>query len=171
MPSTLPLANPRVRGRREGHTRAGRTGCRPGDSGSARGVPSPMVRQPLPASRGLELYYLEKLEADSRWVTRRLAAGRERRPEARQAGPAHRPPCPQLQGGVPLCTLGAALGRGPEHPALETLSYTEQDMQLSTFGVSNQRTAAAAAKSLQSCPALCDPIDGSPPGSPIPGIL
>ena len=30
---------------------------------------------------------------------------------------------------------------------------------------------AAAAKSLQSCPALCDPIDGSPPGSPVPGIL
>ena len=32
-------------------------------------------------------------------------------------------------------------------------------------------TAAAAAKSLQSCPTLCDPIDGSPPGSPVPGIL
>ena len=31
--------------------------------------------------------------------------------------------------------------------------------------------AAAAAKSLQSCPTLWDPIDGSPPGSPIPGIL
>ena len=31
--------------------------------------------------------------------------------------------------------------------------------------------AAAAAKSLQSCPTLCDPIDGSPPGSTIPGIL
>ena len=30
---------------------------------------------------------------------------------------------------------------------------------------------AAAAKSLQSCPTLCNPIDGSPPGSPIPGIL
>ena len=30
---------------------------------------------------------------------------------------------------------------------------------------------ASAAKSLQSCPTLCDPIDGSPPGSPIPGIL
>ena len=27
------------------------------------------------------------------------------------------------------------------------------------------------AKSLQSCPTLCDPIDGSPPGSPVPGIL
>ena len=32
-------------------------------------------------------------------------------------------------------------------------------------------TAAAAAKSLQSCPTLCDPIDGSPPGSSIPDIL
>ena len=31
--------------------------------------------------------------------------------------------------------------------------------------------AATAAKSLQSCPTLCDPIGGSPPGSPIPGIL
>ena len=31
--------------------------------------------------------------------------------------------------------------------------------------------AAVAAKSLQSCPTLCDPRDGSPPGSPIPGIL
>ena len=32
-------------------------------------------------------------------------------------------------------------------------------------------TAAATAKSLQSCPTLCDPIDGSPPGSPVPGIF
>ena len=31
--------------------------------------------------------------------------------------------------------------------------------------------SAAAARSLQSCPTLCDPIDGSPPGSPVPGIL
>ena len=31
--------------------------------------------------------------------------------------------------------------------------------------------AAAAAKSLQLCQALCDSIDGSPPGSPVPGIL
>ena len=35
----------------------------------------------------------------------------------------------------------------------------------------NDTAAAAAAKSLQSCPTLCDPIDGSPPGSPVPGIL
>ena len=36
---------------------------------------------------------------------------------------------------------------------------------------SKKPAAAAAAKSLQSCPTLCDPIDGSPPGSPIPGSL
>ena len=35
----------------------------------------------------------------------------------------------------------------------------------------NKNAAAAAAKWLQSCPTLCDPIDGSPPGSPVPGIL
>ena len=35
----------------------------------------------------------------------------------------------------------------------------------------NKAAATAAAKSLQSCPALCNPTDGSPPGSPIPGIL
>ena len=35
----------------------------------------------------------------------------------------------------------------------------------------NMIYAAAAAKSLQSCPTLCDPTDGSPPGFPVPGIL
>ena len=35
----------------------------------------------------------------------------------------------------------------------------------------NSNYAAAAAKSLQSCLTLCDPIDGSPPGSHVPGIL
>ena len=43
-----------------------------------------------------------------------------------------------------------------KHQARITLRYTN---------------AAAAAKSPQSCPTLCDPIDGSPPGSPVPGIL
>ena len=43
---------------------------------------------------------------------------------------------------------------------LYQLSYIHKDV-----------AAAAAAKSLQSCPILCDPTDGSPPGSPVPGIL
>ena len=44
------------------------------------------------------------------------------------------------------------------------------DLQLG-FYYYNPTAAAAAAKLLQSCPTLCDPIDGSPPGSPVPGIL
>ena len=35
----------------------------------------------------------------------------------------------------------------------------------------HRAAAAAAAKSLQSCSTLCDPVDGSPAGSPVPGIL
>ena len=37
--------------------------------------------------------------------------------------------------------------------------------------IDQEVAAAAADKLLQSCPTLCDPIDGSPPGSPVPGIL
>ena len=44
------------------------------------------------------------------------------------------------------------------------------DVQLKVGG-QNEHAAAAAAKSHQSCPTLCNPIDGSPPGSPDPGIL
>ena len=39
------------------------------------------------------------------------------------------------------------------------------------FNNDNEETAAAAAKSLQTCPTLCDPRDSSPPGSPFSGIL
>ena len=39
------------------------------------------------------------------------------------------------------------------------------------FSRCGQPSAAAAAKSLQLCPILCDPIDGSPPGSSVPGSL
>jgi len=46
------------------------------------------------------------------------------------------------------------------------LSYEVEHLFIKPFAA-----AAAAAKSLQSCPTLCDPIDGSPPGSPFPGIL
>ena len=43
-------------------------------------------------------------------------------------------------------------------------TYTEENKK-------ENAAAAAAAKSLQLCPTLCDPIDGSPPGSSVPGIL
>ena len=56
----------------------------------------------------------------------------------------------------------------------ETL-FNLPSLDVKTYSAEITRTlhaaAAAAAKSLQSCLALCDPIDGSPPGSPIPGIL
>ena len=38
------------------------------------------------------------------------------------------------------------------------------------FPIILANTATAAAKSLQSCPTLCNPIDGSQPGSPVPGL-
>ena len=40
-----------------------------------------------------------------------------------------------------------------------------------TYSLEGKLDKPAAAKSLQSCPTLCDPIDGSPPGSPLPGLL
>ena len=42
---------------------------------------------------------------------------------------------------------------------------------ISLFTVCHHAAAAAAAKPLQSCPTLCNPIDSSPPGSSVPGIL
>ena len=45
------------------------------------------------------------------------------------------------------------------------------DMNFSKLREIVAEEPAAAAKSLQSCPTLCDPIHGSPPGSPVPGIL
>ena len=52
---------------------------------------------------------------------------------------------------------------------LISLKHLLSLLQLS--GSQDAVTVAAAARSLQSCPTLHDPIDGSPPGSPIPGIL
>ena len=49
--------------------------------------------------------------------------------------------------------------------------YMDEMGNHSTILICLERVAAAAAKSPQSCLTLCDPIDGSPPGSPIPGIL
>ena len=46
-----------------------------------------------------------------------------------------------------------------------------QDKSKEKHTKTHTNLTAAAAKSLQSCPTLCDPIDSSPPGSPIPGIL
>ena len=54
-----------------------------------------------------------------------------------------------------------------------SLYRLSQDIEYSSLLYSKTlpTITTTAAKSLQSCPTLCDPIDGSPPGSPIPGIL
>ena len=53
----------------------------------------------------------------------------------------------------------------------EVMKYSTIDVVMIAKFCKYIAAAAAAAKSLQSCPTLCDPRDGSPPGSPIPGIL
>ena len=50
---------------------------------------------------------------------------------------------------------------------IKFIYYVVQNVNSFSFDTA----AAAAAKSLQSCPTLCDPMDGSPPGTPVPGIL
>ena len=52
------------------------------------------------------------------------------------------------------------------------LEETQAGIKIAGRNINNLRYAnAATAKSLQSCPTLCDPIDSSPPGYPVPGIL
>ena len=53
----------------------------------------------------------------------------------------------------------------------KALSLWNGSTDSKTLDYQRNNPAAAAAKSLQSCPTLCDPIDGSPPGSAVPGIL
>ena len=54
---------------------------------------------------------------------------------------------------------------------LEVVKQEMARVNIETLGISELKWTAASAKSLQSCPTLCDPIDGSPSGSTIPGIL
>ena len=59
----------------------------------------------------------------------------------------------------------------PIAPALVGRFFTTEPSEKHYWGIYTAATATATAKSLQSCLTLCDPIDGSPPGSPVPGIL
>ena len=58
---------------------------------------------------------------------------------------------------------------GADEPVCRAAMETQTREQL--VDTVREGAAAAAAKSLQSCPTLCDPIDGSPPGSAVPRIL
>ena len=64
----------------------------------------------------------------------------------------------------------AWLGEGhlPGHRLLSCVLTWQEGLEST---IESLAAAAAAAKSLQSCPTLCDPRDSSPPGSPVPGIL
>ena len=71
---------------------------------------------------------------------------------------------------------GALAGCSPPgHKRVGHNLATKQQSQIplasDELNVRDSRPTAAAAKSLQSCPTLCDPIDVSPQGSPVPGIL
>ena len=69
------------------------------------------------------------------------------------------------------CYTAQGLKWGTEHPRPATTSSITQPIYWDYPTCNPSTDAAAAAKSLQSCPTLCDPRDGSPPGSPVPGIL
>ena len=56
------------------------------------------------------------------------------------------------------------------HSEVKVKSLSHVQLFVTPWTVAHQ-SPAAAAKSLQSCPTLCDPTDGSPPGSAVPGIL
>ena len=66
--------------------------------------------------------------------------------------------------------MGAGRGAGVYSSHLESNFSSEELLPWSCIQQFFP-AAAVAAKSLQSCPTLCDPIDGSPPGFPVPGIL
>jgi len=57
------------------------------------------------------------------------------------------------------------------YPRIKPISLVSPSLVGRFFTTKPPAAAAAAAKWLQSCPSLCDPKDGSPPGSPITGIL
>ena len=62
------------------------------------------------------------------------------------------------------------MDRGARGTIVHGIAESNMTEQLTT-SIQNKLIVAAAAKSLQSCPTLCDPIDSSPPGSPVLGIL
>ena len=64
-----------------------------------------------------------------------------------------------------------ALDRGAWPATLHRVAKSKTQLKLLRLNMNLHEPATAAAKSLQLCPTLCDPIDGGPPGSPVPVIL
>ena len=63
------------------------------------------------------------------------------------------------------------LGSSAQEPSSQSHECDGQQAHEKMLSITYYAAGATAAKSLQSCPTLCDPTDGSPPGSPVPGIL
>ena len=87
-------------------------------------------------------------------------------PVARQAPLSMEFPSQEYWSGLPFPTP-----RDLPDPGVKPESLASPALAGGVFATVLILNTAAAAKSLQSCSTLCDPIDGSPPGSPIPGIL
>ena len=66
---------------------------------------------------------------------------------------------------------GIQVGTVTKENSMKIPQKTKNRIAIWSSNVTLRHAAAAAAKSLQSCPTLCDPVDGSPPGSAAPGIL
>ena len=83
------------------------------------------------------------------------------------------PPGPSVHGWARMleCVALPSPGDLPNSGIEPRSSTLQADSLPSELPGKPAAAAAAAAKSLQSCPTLCDPRDGSPPGSSIPGIL
>ena len=77
-------------------------------------------------------------------------------------------PCPSTENRIKdLLSMAPPIRTRPSFPLSQSLSSGSFHKPLILL---HQRAAAATAKSLQLCSTLCNPIDGSPPGSPVPGI-
>ena len=77
----------------------------------------------------------------------------------------------ETTGPIQICSHGKLeeLGKNKKRKKALSLWSGNTDSKTLDYQRTNPAAAATAAKSLQSCPILCDPIDGSPPGSPVPG--
>ena len=72
----------------------------------------------------------------------------------------------------PVCLPEKSMDRGGWQATVHEVASVRHDLEHMTTTICSRCCAATAtAESLQSCPTLCDPIDGSPPGSSVPGIL
>ena len=129
---------------------------------------SPKVMSPTRRAPEMDLQPVTPALACGAWWWKRLPSSPAVIPSSVQDRHLLRAADPKKEGKSHLSLVKSPLNSLPK----ETLRRPQTSNELGAWILSPMRhSAAAAAKSLQSCPTLCDPIDGSPPGSPVPGIL